>query len=74
MLTENKITFAAKSVINDTEIASFGAILNTDTLDLSIYAKQIDKGACKEHRDVVRKDQADFEDFAYRVQDMLKNA
>lgn len=74
MLTENKITFAAKSVINDTEIANFGAILNTDTFDLSIYARQVDKEACKGHRDVVRKDQADFEDFAYRVQDMLKNA
>ena len=71
MLTGKKITFTSKSVVDEVEIASFGAVLNVDTNDLSIYSRPTDKDACKKHRDVVRADQATFEDFAYGIQDLI---
>lgn len=72
MLTGKKLTISAKSVIDDVEIATFGAVLSIEDNDLSLYSRPIDKDACKEHREIVRVDQAAFEDFAYGVQDQLK--
>lgn len=72
MLANNRITIVADTVVNEAKIASFGAILNIDTMDLSLTTRYIDKDACKTHRDVVRADQKEFEDYAYSLQDMLK--
>lgn len=72
MLTNSRITIVAETVVDDVKIASFGAILNTDTNDLSMTTRHIDKEACKVHKDVVRADQAAFEDYAYNLQDLLK--
>lgn len=72
MLTNNRITIVADCVVEDTKIASFGAILDTDSMELSLSTRHIDKDACKTHRDVVRADQQAFEDNAYALQDMLK--
>lgn len=73
MLANKRITIVADTVIDDVKIASFGAILNMDTMDLSLTSRHVDKEACKIHRDVVRADQMEFEDSAYELQDMLKN-
>ena len=72
MLTNNRITIVADTVVDDVKIASFGAILNVETMELSLTTRHIDKEACKIHRDIVRCNQREFEDYAYNLQDMLK--
>lgn len=72
MLNGARLTIVADSVVNDIRIATFGAVLNLDDMELSLTSRHIDKELCKINRDVVRKDQADFEDYAYDLQDRLK--
>lgn len=74
MLTGKKLTISGKSVVNDAEIANFGAVLDVETNDMSFFTRQIDKEACKLNKEIVRADQAEFEDFAYAVQDAVKPA
>lgn len=73
MLTNKRLTIVSDTVIDDVKIASFGAILNLDTMELHMTSRHIDRDACKTYKDVVRADQAEFEDYAYSVQDMLKS-
>ena len=72
MLNGTRLTIVADSVVNDIRIATFGAVLNLEDMELSLTSRHIDKDLCKSTRDVVRKDQADFEDYAYDLQDRLK--
>lgn len=72
MLNGTRLTIVADSVVNDVRIATFGAVLNLEDMELSLTSRHIDKELCKSNRDVVRKDQADFEDYAYDLQDHLK--
>lgn len=79
MLTNTKkITIEAKCVVGGAEIAGFRAVFDSEKPEsISFHPWQIDKEACKEHRKTVRADQAEFEDYAYQIQeDMLakKNA
>lgn len=69
MLAKKKITVSADTIINDVRIATHAAILDIEENDLSLYTRQIDKEACKEHKEVVRADRAEFEDFAYALQE-----
>lgn len=72
MLAAKKLTYTATSVVDDVEIAKFGAIIRVEDGDLSFFSQQLDKEACKQHRDIVRADHAEFEDFAYSIQEMIK--
>ena len=72
MLNGTRLTIVADSVVNDIRIATFGAVINLEDMELSLTSRHIDKELCKSNRDVVRKDQADFEDYAYDLQDRLK--
>ena len=72
MLNGTRLTIVGDSVVNDVRIATFGAVLNLEDMELSLTSRHIDKELCKNNRDVVRKDQADFEDYAYDLQDRLK--
>lgn len=72
MLNGTRLTIVADSVVNDNRIATFGAVLNLDDMELSLTSRHIDKELCKINRDIIRKDQADFEDYAYDLQDRLK--
>lgn len=72
MLTNNKLTIVADSIIDEERIASFGAIMNLETMELHMTSRYINKDACKLHKDIVRADQAAFEDHAYSIQDMLQ--
>ena len=72
MLNGTRLTIVADSVVNDARIATFGAVLNLEDMELSLTSRHIEKELCKSNRDVVRKDQADFEDYAYDLQDRLK--
>ena len=72
MLNGTRLTIVADSVVNDIRIATFHTDLNFEDMELSLTSRHIDKELCKSNRDVVRKDQADFEDYAYDLQDRLK--
>lgn len=71
MLSNKRITIVAETNLDGEKIASYGAILNLDTMDLSLTNRQIDKAACKANREVVRADHAEFEDYAYAIQDKI---
>lgn len=74
MLNNHRITIVADTVVDDIKIASYGAILNVDTGELSLTNRHIDNDACKIHKEAVRTDRTEFEDFAYMLQDTLLNA
>lgn len=74
MLNEKKITIISKSVVDEVEIAQYSAILDAESGELSFYTRQLDKPMCKLHKEIVRADLAEFEDFAYAVQDSVKPA
>lgn len=67
-----RLTVSADTIVEGEKIATFGALMNLQTMEVTMTARYIDKEACKEHRDIVRADQAGFEDFVYWVQDKLK--
>lgn len=65
-----KITIEGVVVINDTEVASLRAILDTENPnDMTMYETVRDKEAVKANRAAYRADRAEFEDYAYSVQD-----
>lgn len=72
MLASMRMTIVADSIVDENRIASFGAVLNLDDMEVSLTNRYIDKEACKTHRDLVRKDQAAFEDMVYDLQDRMK--
>lgn len=72
MLTNKRITIVADTEI-DTKIATYGAVIDVEKMDMSMTSRYIDKEACKTYRDMVRADQADFEDAAYEIQEMLNS-
>lgn len=69
MLSTKKITIEAKTIVEGKEIHGHRAILSDD--GVSMLPFQIDKAACKEQRAIVRADQAEFEDYAYDMQEKL---
>jgi hypothetical protein len=69
MLGKKKITVSADTVVGDVKIATHAAILDVEDNDLSLYTRHIDKEACKTHKEIVRADRAEFEDFAYTLQE-----
>lgn len=71
MLNNKRLTIVAETILDDAKIASYGAILNLDDMDLSLTSRYIDKDTCKFNKEVVRADLAEFEDYAYKVQDKL---
>lgn len=71
MLNNKRLTIMADTILDDVKIASYGAVLDLDNMDLSLTSRHVDKEACKLNKEIVRADQAEFEDYAYAVQDML---
>lgn len=73
MLTKTKkITIEGKSVINGVNVAGFVASIDSvDPSQMTLSSFQIDKAACKENRVAVRADEAEFEDYAYAIQDAM---
>ena len=69
MLSKKTITISANTVVDDVKIATHSAILDVGTNDLSMYTRLIDKEACKIHKEILRADRAEFEDFAYATQE-----
>lgn len=71
MLTNQRITIVADTVIDDVKIATYGAILDVNTCELSLTNRNIDNVACKTFKDIVRADRTEFEEFAYALQDTV---
>lgn len=74
MMNNKRINIMADTVVGEEKIATYGAILNMETGELSLTSRNIDNEACKINRDIVRADRAEFEDLAYKLQDMFKVA
>lgn len=72
MLNNKRITITADTEIEGEKIATFGAILDLASFEVSMTGRYINKDACKTHRDVVNTDRMDFEDQVYALQDMLQ--
>lgn len=72
MLTNRRLTMTADILVNDTRIAIAGAIVNVEAGTVQFAHKHIDPGACEECRDIVRKECAKFENFAYDIKNDIK--
>lgn len=72
MLSNHRVSIIADTAIDGEKIATFTASLDVETDNLSLSVRHVDKEACKEYRDIVREDQKKFEDYAYYLQDMMK--
>lgn len=67
-----KITIEGKSKTGDVELMNFRAVIDVDDPEnMTFYHHPIDKEACKEHRAIVRADQAAFDDYAYEIQEKV---
>ena len=72
MLSNKRLTIVADTTLDDVKIAAYGAVLNLESMELSLTSRYLDKEACKVNKEIVRADQAEFEDYAYLIQDQLK--
>lgn len=72
MLINKKINILADTILDEKKIATYGAILDVENLTVAMSSRNIDNDACKVYRDIVRADRAEFEDYVYELQDMLK--
>lgn len=73
MLTKTKkITLEGRSIIDGNEIAGFVATIDsTDPKNINFSSWQINKDLYKQNRVEVRADEAEFEDYAYSIQDSM---
>lgn len=72
-MLNKRVNFIGESVVDGETIANFAGVLDLDNLELTMNGRFINKDACKLHRDIVRADQHEFEDYAYKIQDMLQD-
>ena len=76
MLTTNKtIMIEGESVVNDEKIATFRVVINCDNpKNVRFSVIKHNEDSYKINRKNVRADEAEFEDYAYQVQeDLIKN-
>lgn len=66
---KRNITIEEKSLVEGKEIARLRAIIENG--EVTFLPLMLDKQACKEHREELRKDQAEFEDYIYQFHDNL---
>lgn len=71
-LENKKLTITADTMIGDSKIVGYGAVIDLGTGKMNIFERRGDAELIKENRDIVREDRAEFEDFAYSVQDDIK--
>ena len=72
LTTTKKITIDGYSTIDGVRVAGFRAEIdsvNPENMNLSSY--QVNKPMYKEHRVAVRSDEAEFEDYAFSIQDTM---
>ena len=70
--TRKTTTITASSVIDGKDAEGYSAVINSDNPeDMTISSWQTDKALYKKNRVQCRKDQAEFEDLAYTLQDQM---
>lgn len=68
----SKIIVEGYSVIDDRNAANFFATIDLDNnYDITLSSRQIDKILCKDRREDVRADEAEFEDYVYSIHDKI---
>lgn len=76
LTTKERITIIGESAFDEGSAAGFTANIDThNPEDMTISVYQNNRALYKEHREQVRKDQAEFEEIAYAKQEelMVKN-
>lgn len=69
---KQKVTIEGRSVIDNIEVAGFVATIDSENPnEINFSSWQINKPMYKEHRVDVRADEAEFEDYAYSIQDTM---
>lgn len=69
---KKSITLTGESVIDGTPVAGYQAVIDSaNPTDMNLSSWQNNKELYKANRTQCRKDQADFEDAAYTLQDEL---
>lgn len=71
-LNKPKMTITGDTVVNDTKIVGFGAMIDLETGEMRMFENKFDQDAIKQNRDIVREDRDAFEDFAYAIHDEVK--
>ena len=71
-LNNKRLAIFAATVVNDVKIVEYTAAMDLETGRMNISERRGDCELLKEYRDVVREDRAEFENFAYSVQDDIK--
>lgn len=71
-LNNKRLAIFAATVVNDVKIVEYTAAMDLETGRMNISERRGDCELLKEHRDIVREDRAEFENFAYSVQDDIK--
>lgn len=69
---EKSITLTGRSIIEGKEVEGYSAVIKSEKPEnMTITSWMMDGAAYKENRVQCRKDQADFEDAAYAIQDEI---
>ena len=69
---KKNITITGRSVVNGIEVAGYQATINSENPEnLNMSNWQVKKDIYKLNRELCRKDQADFEDVVYAIQDEM---
>lgn len=69
---DKKVTIDGFSIIDGIKTAGYRAEINSSNPEeMTLTSWQINKAMCKEYRLTVRKDEAEFEDNAYAIQDEM---
>lgn len=70
--TTKKITIDGFSMIDGVKVAGFKAEIDSvNPENILLTSWQMDKNAYKENRVAARADEAEFEDYAYSIQDSM---
>ena len=72
MLKNKRFTLTAQTTVEDKVIAAHGSVIEPEAGTGQFMCRQIDVAACEEHRDIVRDDRAEFEDFAYEIKNRIQ--
>lgn len=70
-----KVTIEGETTIEDKKAMIYKAVIDSeDPENMSITAWKSDKDLYKQHRVEIRKDEAEFEEYAFSVQDEMIKA
>lgn len=72
LVKKEKVTITGKSIIDGKEVCGYQAQIDSENpADIALTDWQVDKEMYKANRSACRADQAEFEDYAYTVQDEM---